>query len=234
MFNYIDLIGILIVLICAFFAYKRGFVKTFFGFISTFVAIALLSYLYQNSNSDALCDAGVQAIKDNTGIDEWLESTLTTALKSSSEEEIKSGEVKQDIEENNMENALKDLPENIKNFVGLEEYKENAKNTVIENSKEIILKILSWVVIYLSVRIILFIICLVCNGIMSIPFLKQINNLTGLVLGLILGLFRIYVILAIISFIITIVPITPVVDAIKASLIIGFMYENNLLVSLIF
>ena len=148
MFNYIDLIGILIVLICAFFAYKRGFVKTFFGFISTFVAIAL---------AFALCDAGVQTIKDNTGIDEWLESTLTTALKSSSEEEIKSGEVKQDIEENNMENALKDLPENIKNFVGLEEYKENAKNTVIENSKEIILKILSWVVIYLSVRIILFI-----------------------------------------------------------------------------
>ena len=225
MFNYIDLIGILIVLICAFFAYKRGFVKTFFGFISTFVAIAL---------AFALCDAGVQTIKDNTGIDEWLESTLTTALKSSSEEEIKSGEVKQDIEENNMENALKDLPENIKNFVGLEEYKENAKNTVIENSKEIILKILSWVVIYLSVRIILFIICLVCNGIMSIPFLKQINNLTGLVLGLILGLFRIYVILAIISFVITIVPITPVVDAIKASMIIGFMYENNLLVSLIF
>ena len=224
MFNYIDLIGILIVLICAFFAYKRGFVKTFFGFISTFVAIAL---------AFALCNTGVQVIKDNTGIDEWLESTLTTALKPSSEE-IKNDETKQDSEENSMENALKDLPENIKNFVGLEEYKENAKNTVIENSKEVILKILSWVVIYLAVRIILFIICLVCNGIMSIPFLKQINNLTGLVLGIILGLFRIYVILAIISFIITIVPITPVVDAIKASLIIGFMYENNLLVSLIF
>lgn len=225
MVNYVDLIGILIVLICAFLAYKRGFVKTFFGFISTFVAIVL---------AFVLCNTGVQVIKDNTGIDEWLESTLTTALKPSSEEEIKSDEVKQDSEESNMENALKDLPENIKNFVGLEEYKENAKNTVIEDSKEIILKILSWVVIYLAVRIILFVICLVCNGIMSIPFLKQINNLTGLVLGIILGLFRIYVILAIISFIITIVPITPVVDAIKASLIIGFMYENNLLVSLIF
>lgn len=226
MFNYVDLIGILIVLICAFVAYKRGFVKTFFGFISTFVAIAL---------AFALCDTGVQIIKDNTDIDEWLESTLTTALKpSSDEEEIKSDETKQDSEENNMENALKDLPENIKNFVGLEEYKENAKNTVIENSKEIILKILSWVIIYLVVRIIVFVICLVCNGIMSIPFLKQINNLTGLILGLILGLFRIYVILAIISFVITIVPITPVVDAIKASMIIGFMYENNLLVSLIF
>ena len=226
MFNYVDLIGILIVLICAFVAYKRGFVKTFFGFISTFVAIAL---------AFALCDTGVQIIKDNTDIDEWLESTLTTALKpSSDEEEIKSDETKQDSEENNMENALKDLPENIKKFFGLEEYKENAKNTVIENSKEIILKILSWVIIYLAVRIILFVICLVCNGIMSIPFLKQINNLTGLILGLILGLFRIYVILAIISFVITIVPITPVVDAIKASMIIGFMYENNLLVSLIF
>lgn len=223
MFNIVDVIGIIIVLICAFIAYKRGFVKTFFGFISTFVAIAL---------AFALCNWGVQIIKENTEIDEWLESTLTTALKPSADEE--NSTQKENEEENSLENSLKDLPENIKNFVGLEEYKENAKNTVIENSKEIILKILSWIIIYLVVRIALFIVCLICDGIMSIPFLKQINNLTGLILGLILGLFRIYVVLAIISFAVTVLPITSVVDIIKSSMIIGFMYENNLLVSLIF
>lgn len=223
MFNIVDVIGIIIVLICAFIAYKRGFVKTFFGFISTFVAIAL---------AFALCNWGVQIIKENTEIDEWLESTLTTALKPSADEE--NSTQKENEEESSLENSLKDLPENIKNFVGLEEYKENAKNTVIENSKEIILKILSWIIIYLVVRIALFIVCLICDGIMSIPFLKQINNLTGLILGLILGLFRIYVVLAIISFAVTVLPITSVVDIIKSSMIIGFMYENNLLVSLIF
>lgn len=223
MFNIVDVIGIIIVLFCAFIAYKRGFVKTFFGFISTFVAIAL---------AFALCNWGVQIIKENTKIDEWLESTLTTALKPSADEE--NSTQNENEEENSLENSLKDLPENIKNFVGLEEYKENAKNTVIENSKEIILKILSWIIIYLVVRIALFIVCLICDGIMSIPFLKQINNLTGLILGLILGLFRIYVVLAIISFAVTVLPITSVVDIIKSSMIIGFMYENNLLVSLIF
>ena len=40
--------------------------------------------------------------------------------------------------------VLKGLPGNIQEFVGMEEYKESAKTTIIENSKEIILKILSF------------------------------------------------------------------------------------------
>lgn len=225
MFNFVDLIGIIFVLVSAFIAFKKGFVKTFFGFVSTFVAIAL---------AFALCNTGVKIIKNNTTIDEWLENTLTVALNpSNSEENIESND--ENIEsENQYEDTLKALPENIKNFVGLEEYKENAKGVLIENAKETILKVLSWIIIYLLARIILSIICVVFNGIMSIPFLKQINNLTGLILGAILGIFRIYIVLAILSFLITVMPITPVVDLIKSSMIIKFMYENNLLVSLIF
>ena len=60
MFNIVDIIGIIIVLICAFIAFKKGFVKTFFGFISTFVAIIL---------AFTLCNTGVMIIKQNTGID---------------------------------------------------------------------------------------------------------------------------------------------------------------------
>lgn len=225
MFNFVDLIGIIFVLVSAFIAFKKGFVKTFFGFVSTFVAIAL---------AFALCNTGVKIIKNNTTIDEWLENTLTVALNpSNSEENIESND--ENIEsENQYEDTLKALPENIKNFVGLEEYKENAKGVLIENAKETILKVLSWIIIYLLARIILSIICVLFNGIMSIPFLKQINNLTGLILGAILGIFRIYIVLAILSFLITVMPITPVVDLIKSSMIIKFMYENNLLVSLIF
>lgn len=225
MFNLIDAIGIIIIFICAIVAFKKGFVKTFFGFVSTFVAIAL---------AFALCNTGVKIIQNNTQIDEWIETTLQSALNSSKDENDEQ-EINDDVDDQDLvKETFENLPENIKNFVGLEEYKENAKSVVIENAKEIILKILSWIIIYLLVRIILFIICLVFDGIMSIPFLKQINNLIGLVLGIVLGLFRIYVVLALISFFVTIVPMTPVVDAIKASLIISVMYENNLLVSLIF
>ena len=238
MFNIIELLGIIVVAICAIIAFKKGFVKTFFGFISTFLAI-ILAFVF--------CNLGVSIIKDNTGIDEWLEEALITSLNAKYEESNleNSEEILEDVEvieddtsasdENNvLTQALENLPQNIKDVVGLEEQKEVAKKTIIENSIEIILKILSWIIIYLVVRIVLMIICFVFNGIMNIPFLKQINNLAGLFLGIILGLFRIYVALTFISFLVSVTPLESLVNLIKDSMIISVMYENNILISLIF
>ena len=53
-------------------------------------------------------------------------------------------------------------------------------------------------------------------------------------LGILLGLFRIYVILAFISFLVPVIPMGNFVNMIKDSLIISVLYENNILVSLIF
>ncbi len=230
MFNIVDIIGIIIVLICAFIAFKKGFVKTFFGFISTFVAIIL---------AFTLCNTGVMIIKQNTGIDEWIENTLTVSLKIEQKEEI-SGDsneeptVSDEDNKNILENVFENLPENIQSMVGFEEYKENTKKTVVASATEVILKILSWIIIYVLVRLLLLVVCLICNGIMNIAFLKQINNLAGLILGVILGLFRVYIILAVISFLVAVVPLESVVELIKSSMIISLMYENNILISLIF
>ena len=177
--NIIDIVGIVIVVISGVIAFKKGFVKTFFSFISTFVALIL---------AFTLCNVGVDIIKENTGIDEWLQKTLTTSLESF-EENNKNDEVIENVEEAN-KNAItktfEDLPQNIKEMVGVEEYKENAKVTIVETSIEVILKILSWVIIYFVVRVALMLICIIFDGIMSIPFLKQINNLAGLAVGIIL------------------------------------------------
>ena len=230
MFNIVDIIGIIIVLICAFIAFKKGFVKTFFGFISTFVAIIL---------AFTLCNTGVMIIKQNTGIDEWIENTLTVSLKIEQKEEI-SGDsneeptVSDEDNKNILENVFENLPENIQSMVGFEEYKENTKKTVVASATEVILKILSWIIIYVLVRLLLLVVCLICNGIMNIAFLKQINNLAGLILGVILGLFRVYIILAVISFLVAVVPLESGVELIKSSMIISLMYENNILISLIF
>lgn len=230
MFNIVDIIGIIIVLICAFIAFKKGFVKTFFGFISTFVAIIL---------AFTLCNTGVMIIKQNTDIDEWIEDTLTVSLKIEQKEEI-SGDsneeptVSDEDNKNILENVFENLPENIQSMVGFEEYKENTKKTIVASATEVILKILSWIIIYVLVRLLLLVVCLICNGIMNIAFLKQINNLAGLILGVILGLFRVYIILAVISFLVAVVPLEGVVELIKSSTIISLMYENNILISLIF
>ena len=235
MFNIVDLIAILFVLVCAIVAFKRGFVKTLFGFLSTFLAIII---------AFAFCNAGTQFLKDNTEIDEWMEMTLTNAIVSKEDEtkqeemasdsEIENTEEKNNDESNMIEYVLKDLPKSIQDAVNVEEYKINAKKAIIEKSVPIILKVLAWIVIYLGVRLILWILCVIFNGIMNIPFLKQINNIAGLFLGVILGVFRIYIVLAFISFLVSVIPINSIALLIKESMIVSVMYENNLLIKLIF
>lgn len=235
MFNIIDIIGVVIIAISAIIAFKKGFVKTFFDFISTFLAIIL---------AFALCNTGVGIIKDNTTIDEWLTNTITESLNSNDEQLVDNnvgGALQGDMQKNDADansnvltETLENLPQNIKDMVGMEEQKENAKVVIIENSVEIILKILSWITIYILVRLILMILCFVFNGIMSIPFLKQINNLAGLALGAILGLFRIYMILVFVSFLASVITMDTFIELIKNSMIISVMYENNILLGLIF
>lgn len=228
MFNIIDLLGIIILFISGIIAFKKGFVKTFFGFISAFLAL-ILAFIF--------CNAGVVLIKENTKIDEWLETTISESLSAHEEEQIEDNdgfEVNETTENNLLSETLQNLPQNIKDAVGLEEQKEVAKKAIVEKSIDIILKILSWIIIYLVVRIVLMVVCFVFNGIMNIPFLKQINNLTGLALGIILGLFRIYVGLAVISFLVSVIPLDYLLGLIKDSMIISVMYENNILISLIF
>lgn len=228
MFNIIDILGIIIVLISAIIALKKGFVKTFFSFISTFVALIL---------AFALCNTGVDILRESTGIDEWLSETLETSLNSINEENVENEmeQIEHEHKESNLlTKTLENLPDNIKDMVGMEEYKENAKNVIIANATETILKILSWIIIYIFVRIVLLVVCIVCDGIMNIPFLKQINNLAGLICGAILGLFRLYLILAIVSFVTSVFSIDIIVEAIKNSVVISSMYENNILLSVIF
>ena len=230
MLNIIDLIAILVVLVCAIFSFKRGFIKTFFGFVSTFLAIIV---------AFAFCDVGVEFIKNNTEIDEWIEMTITNAIESkdSSGEEKTENTDDSNIKEedkNLITNIFKDLPQNMQEVVEIEEYKENTKKMIVQKAVPIILKVLSWVLIYFVTRLVLWILCIVFDGIMNIPFLKQINNITGLVLGAVLGVFRVYIVLAFISFLVSVIPMQSLVTMIKNSLIVSTMYENNLLINLIF
>lgn len=119
-------------------------------------------------------------------------------------------------------------------MIGLDKIKEEATTNLVNKIADIAINIMSWIIIYAVVRIILAIVTLVCDGIMSLPLLKTVNNLAGLVLGAIMGLFRIYLILAIVYFISNIVNVSGIVNAIGMSTFVSQMYNNNLLIKLIF
>ncbi len=238
----IDLIAIIFLIGSAFMAYKKGFVKTFFGFISVILAILF-----------ACCFSKQLAthIKESTEIDEWIIESITSIGESSSNELNKnytilsgdniSGEIIVENKEEETEELngaiidfIENLPEAVGNIIDIEDVKNQAISNISVKIADIVINILAWIIIYFAVRIIVAVITAIFDGIMSIPILKSINNMTGLVIGLILGVFRIYLVLAIVYFIVNVANITFVVDIIQTSSIINAMYNNNLIINLIF
>ena len=63
MFNVADIVVIAIVIIAIFMGYKKGFIKTLFGVLSFFIAIAITFTFYKPV---------MELIKERTGFEEWL------------------------------------------------------------------------------------------------------------------------------------------------------------------
>ncbi|MBO5179234.1 MAG: CvpA family protein [Clostridia bacterium] len=237
MFNISDLVVILIIALAAFLGYKKGFVKTSFRIASFIIAIILSMILYKPVAS---------YIKENTGISNWIVSTITKEERIEDDDEIYvPDEIVSDTEnllfkeeneddKKSIEDILATLPENMKDYIDTDETINNAKEQIAMKIAETIINIMSMIGIYLIAKLILMIVCFILDGIMQIPVLKQINEVAGLALGVILGIIQVYTILAVITFSSSIIEMQGLVTYIKSSLIASALFEYNLLIALIF
>ena len=243
MFNISDLIVILMIALAAFLGYRKGFVKTSFRIASFIIAIILSMILYKPV-------AGY--IKENTGVLDWIVSTITKEeriknnekMSNKDEEKVENEdeitneneEVKEiENEDNkNLEDILATFPENIKDYIEADQTINNAKEQVAIKIADVIINIMSMISIYIVAKLILMIVCFVLDGIMKIPLLKQINEIAGLGLGIILGIIQVYTALAVITFLSSVMEMPELIAYIKSSLITSILFEHNLLITLIF
>lgn len=243
----IDIIGLCIIAVAAFSAYKKGFVKTFFGLITVILAIVLATSFHKTLAA---------YIKDTTDLDEWISGALSDSF-SNIGEDVNSGNLTssassasstQDVFSelgttidtsalNNFmggENIFSTLPDVVGDKLGVNEFKENMSSNITTSVADTAINILSWVILYIGIQIILNIVVAILDGVMSLPLLREINNIAGLAIGIVMGVFRIYIILAVIYFISTVANIYPIINAIGSSSMIASMYNNNLLLKIIF
>lgn len=241
----IDIIAILFILISALIAYKKGFVKTFFGFISVILAI-LVACCFSKPVANHL--------KKSTEIDEWIIESISnigddSKLQNNKEYTILSGDnisgeiivEKEDVSEvqGNIINEdiiifIESLPEVVGDIVDLEEVKNQTISNLSVKISDVVISVLAWIIIYFAVRVVVAVITVIFDGIMSIPILKSINNLAGLIIGFVMGVFRIYLLLAIIYFISNVTSTAFFINIIQTSSLISTMYNSNLIINLIF
>ena len=113
-----------------------------------------------------------------------------------------------------------------------------AKNAIVEstarNVATTIINIGVLIALFLVSRIVLIFIKGLTQLITKLPVIKQFDKLGGIIYGLLEALVIIYVILTILSLVSPLISNSGIIQAIENSFIGSVMYDNNLLLKLIF
>lgn len=114
----------------------------------------------------------------------------------------------------------------------MNEAKDNFINSVTEKITDSILSIVALVLLYIVIRILLFVLFKILNLIFDLPLLRSVNKLSGAVIGIVNGLFIIYLITGIFVLFISGDFAVTIQEAITQSYITKYFYNNNLLIQM--
>lgn len=208
----VDLVILAIFILCIIIGYVRGLTGSLIKILSFVLSIVIAFILFVPISN---------LIINNTQIDDNLEQSIREMIIGNSEEE-----------EQKMPEAITDYIEQ-----QVESASDSAKEAIADSTaREVSLTIVkagTWIVLFIVARILLIFLRFITALIAKLPVIKQFDKLGGIIYGVIEGLIIIYVLLAIISFV---SPMTngALTNAIEQSYVGSMMYNNNLLLEIIF
>lgn len=209
----IDLVIVGIIALCVIIGYAKGLTGALIKIISFVLSLVIAFILYTPISN---------YIINNTQIDDMIETT------------IKSSIIKDDEEQ-----AKEQMPTVITDYINqkVEEasnaVKENVVNSTAQEVSHTIVRAGTWIILFVIARIALIVLKYITAIIARLPVIKQFDKLGGIIYGLLEGLVITYFALALISFI---TPMTKgnLSDSVNKSYIGSSMYNNNLLLKIIF
>lgn len=216
----IDLIIVAIFVVCIGIGYFKGLTGSLLKIISFVLALVIAFVLFKPV---------ANFVVDHTNWDENLEKAIKEMLIKENESEEKT----QTQEEQSM-------PDVITNYINdaVEKAGTEAKNMVVESTaREVAVTIINagvLISLFLISRIILLLVKGLAELLTKLPVIKQFDKLGGILYGLIEALIITYVILAILSFVSPMLSGTPVMKGVQESYVGSMMYNNNLLLKIIF
>ena len=207
----VDLIIIAVVLLFIFLGYKKGLTGSLIKLLSFIIAIVVAFVLYKPV---------ANAVIENTVIDDNIRTTLKATLGV----EYKTENTEENVPSTIMDNINKEI----------ENATDEVKANVIDQTTITIVNIGSGIVIFLAVRVILVLISLFAKILTDLPVIKQVDRLGGLAYGAIEGIVIVYAVLAVISLTSVIWANNAVVTAIAKSSLGEMLYNNNIILNLLF
>lgn len=216
----IDAIILGILVLCIALGYRKGLTGSLLKIVSFVLALVIAFVLFKPVSN---------FIIDKTDWDENLEQEIRDTILSGDKQEEKVSE-----EENqNMPSVMLDYINKTVENAG-NEAKEAVADATARQVAVMIINAGVWFALFLVARIILIFVKGLTKIITSLPIIKQFDKLGGIIYGLVEAFVVIYAILAVLSFISPVVSGTGILDAVQKSFIGSVMYNNNLLLKLIF
>ena len=113
-----------------------------------------------------------------------------------------------------------------------------AKEVAIENTAQSVTNLIVnagvWIAVFIIARILLIFIKFITALIAKLPVIKQFDKLGGILYGILEAFVILYVLLAIISFIAPMINNAEFIDALNKSFIGSMLYNNNILLKILF
>lgn len=231
----IDLIVVAFILLCIILGYRKGLTGSLLKIVSFVLALVVAFILFKPISG---------FIIDNTNWDENLEQTIRNMVQNSEEE---NSENKDNLQEKNDSKTNEQETENTQNMPtvivdyinqAVENAGTEAKGAILDatarNIAVTIINVGVLITLFILSRIVLFFIKGLADLITKLPVIKQFDKLGGIIYGMLEALVVLYVIFAIISFISPFINGTEFIGSIQKSFFGNLMYNNNLLLKLLF
>lgn len=200
----LDIILIALIAFGAFRGYKRGLVGVVVGFASLILSI-ILAFAFQSIVAEALYNSGI-----GDSLKEVVQENIQTML-------------------DNGENVEDSFYGNIINSTITEDKVQQAGEIVAM----FVMKGISFILIFLAVRLICYILQMILNIVFNLPILSSINQMGGIAVGVLSTLIKVWILLAILSFITPLPMFNGIAEYIDNTFLIKLLYNNNLLVTII-
>ncbi len=192
----IDIIIVAIIALTVIMAVQRGFVRTILGTLGFALAL-LVALAFRSPVSTAMQNS---AIGDK--MEEVVHKTIDSTVTEANYEAIFSEEKNRDAEKSlkqafylfGAEEQFEGIKESYEGWraEGLEHVRESLKNKLTEPGVRLCCNALAYLVLFIAARIVIKILEIVLDKIVALPVLKQANKALGAVAGIVLAVFRVF------------------------------------------
>ena len=216
----LDIIILSILALSLIFGYRKGLIGVAFNLCAFLVALIITWILYTPITN---------LVINNTEIDDGIRNTI-----------IEKGVIKEKVDDEKTEEKKEENDNVVNQYIQkyVTEPATNATNNVVEETAKVVSeKVVAIGVaigLFIVVRIGLIFLKFVAEAIAKLPIIKQCNKVGGLIYGAIRGMFIIYIFLAILFFVMSINNSGMIASMINSSIISKMLYENNLILNIIF